>query len=56
MDKVWSKNNENTEDDMELISFRKTNTSVEENLMDLDNEEYILIQPNFLKGIKWILL
>ena len=53
MDKV-SKDCEATEEDMELISFRKTNTSVEENMMDLDNQDYILIQPNFTKGMIYL--
>lgn len=34
--------NENTEEDIDLISFRKTNTSVEENLGDLDHQELVL--------------
>ena len=42
--------NENTEEEMDMISFRKTNTSVDENMIDLDNGEYILIEKCLNKG------
>lgn len=39
---------ENTEEEIDMISFRKTNDSVEENMTDLDNREYILIEKQLL--------
>jgi hypothetical protein len=34
---------ENTEEDIDMISFRKTNTSVDDNVMDFENADYILV-------------
>lgn len=45
---IWNSN----EEELELISFRKTNTSVEENMGDLDNGDYILIENKHQKGIQ----
>ncbi|CAI2384797.1 unnamed protein product [Moneuplotes crassus] len=53
MDQVQSKpEGENTEEEIDMISFRKTNDSVEENMTDLDNGEYILIKNKLLQGSK----
>ena len=49
MEKVHKNEHESVEDDLELISFRKTNTSVDENMIDLGNEEYVLIETNSSK-------
>lgn len=34
----------NNDEDMELISFRKTNASIDENMRDLENGDFILIE------------
>lgn len=45
-----SREQETTEEDIELISFRKTNTSVDENMGELENGEYILIEKCHRNG------
>jgi len=42
---------ETTEEDMDLISFRKTNTSCDDAIGDLEKGEYILIKNKHTKGI-----
>ena len=37
---------ENTEEDIDMISFRKTNTSVDENVMEFENADYIVGSEN----------
>lgn len=46
IEKILKNEHESMEEDLELISFRKTNASVDENMIDLDNGEYILIETN----------